>query len=240
MSGHEKIQRHYDSLGERYDYHYDRSRGRSYHNHLSEHLIKMLPDGGLILDIGCGTGLFVEKYKAVRGGAIGIDISRGMIQQARRRSNGTDFIVGKGESLPFASTSFDAIASLLAFSYIRDPEKMLNEAHRVLKPGGTIAVCTLGKNLLTRCIPAIYHLGEIMQVRHPVVRNFGEHYFNDEEMLELFYCAGFEDVKTNWYSFAHIDMIDPFFTLARHIEPFVERHVPQLAYNICVTGKKPA
>ncbi|OPY37690.1 MAG: hypothetical protein A4E35_01119 [Methanoregula sp. PtaU1.Bin051] len=239
-TGHEKIQRHYDSVADRYDHHYDHSRGRCYHTHLSRHLIEMLPDEGTLLDIGCGTGLFVEKYRSGGGGAIGIDISRGMIRQARRRCAGTDFVVGTGESLPFFSGSFDAVASLLAFSYMRDPQEMLNEAYRVLKPGGMIAICTLGKKLITRGIPAIYHIGELMQVKHPVVRSFGEHYFDEEEMKELFTGAGFVNVRTKWCSFAHIDLIDPLFTLARHIEPFVERRLPQLAYNICVNGKKPA
>ncbi len=236
----EKIQRHYDEVAERYDHHYDRSRGRCYHTHLSRHLIEMLPETGNLLDIGCGTGLFVERYRAEGGSAIGIDISRGMIRQARRRCTQTDFIVGTGEVLPFSDASFDAIASLLAFSYMKDPQGMLSEAYRVLKPGGTIAICTLGKKLLTRGIPAIYHIGEIMKVNHPVVRNFGERYFNDDEMAELFSGAGFKDVRTKWCSFAHIDLIDPLFSLARRVEPFVERRLPQLAYNICVYGKKPA
>jgi ubiquinone/menaquinone biosynthesis C-methylase UbiE len=236
----EKIQRHYDELADTYDHHYDHSRGRCYHTHVSRHLIEMLPDHGVLLDIGCGTGLFVEKYMAGGSGAIGIDISRGMIRQARRRCARTDFIVGSGENLPFADGSFDAIASLLAFSYMKDPQGMLNEAYRVLKPGGAIAICTLGKKLLTRGIPAIYHIGELMQVNHPVIRNFGEHYFNEAEMLDLFGSAGFVDVQTKWCSFAHIDLIDPLFSLAQRVEPFVERRLPQLAYNICVNGKKPA
>lgn len=236
----EKIQRHYDEVADRYDHHYDRSRGRCYHTHLSRHVIEMLPEEtGSLLDIGCGTGLFVEKYLAGGRCAVGIDISRGMIRQARRRCPGTDFIVGTGETLPFSDASFDAIASLLAFSYMKDPAAMLDEAFRVLRPGGTIAICTLGKNLLTRSIPAIYHIGEIMQVDHPVIRNFGEHYFNEEEMIALFTGSGFTDVQTKWCSFAHLDLIDPLFSLARRVEPFVERRLPQLAYNICVNGKKP-
>jgi ubiquinone/menaquinone biosynthesis C-methylase UbiE len=235
----EKIQRHYDDVADRYDHHYDHSRGRSYHTHLSRHLIEVLPKKGLLLDIGCGTGLFVEKYGVAQGTAIGLDISRGMILQARRRCKEREFVVGTGETIPFCEESFDAVASLLAFSYMKDPRAVLGEAFRVLKPGGTLAVCTLGKNLLTRGIPAIYFISERIQVNHVVMRDFGEHYYNAEEMVDMFTTAGFMDIQIKWCSFAHIDLIDPLFHLARKVEPFIERRLPQLAYNICVNGTKP-
>jgi len=116
---------------------------------------------------------------------------------------------------------------------------MMSEAYRVLKPGGSIALCTLGKKLLTRGIPAIYHIGEKINVKHVVMKDFGEHYYDEVEMNELFTKAGFSDIQVKWCSFAHIDMIDPLFLLAQKIEPFVEKRVPQLAYNIFVSGKKP-
>ena len=58
----DKIIEHYDTVADTYDHHYDHHRGRKYHTHLSNHLIKVLPEGANLLDIGCGTGLFVEKY----------------------------------------------------------------------------------------------------------------------------------------------------------------------------------
>jgi hypothetical protein len=58
-------------------------------------------------------------------------------------------------------------------------------------------------------------------------------------MDTLFTQAGFSNISVKWCSFAHIDMMDPLFLIARKIEPFVEKRVPQLAYNICVNGEKP-
>ena len=71
----DKIRRHYDTVADTYDHHYDHHRGKKYHTHLSNHLIKALPAGGNLLDIGCGTGLFVEKYIQKGGSGTGIDIS---------------------------------------------------------------------------------------------------------------------------------------------------------------------
>jgi ubiquinone/menaquinone biosynthesis C-methylase UbiE len=235
----EKIQRHYNDVADRYDHHYDRSRGRCYHTHLSQHIMEVLPKTGLLLDIGCGTGLFVEKYLVENGTAVGIDISRGMILQARRRCRESEFVIGTGETIPFGDDAFDAVASLLAFSYMREPQEMLDEAFRVLKPGGTIVICTLGKKLLTYGVPAIYQIGEKMRVNHLVVRDFGEHYYDEADMSRMFSSAGFVGIQAKWCSFAHIDLIDPLFNLARKVEPFIERRLPQLAYNICVHGTKP-
>jgi len=235
----EKIQEHYDTVAEVYDHHYDQPRGRCYHTHISTYIMSALPKGGKLLDIGCGTGLFVERYIEAGGTAIGLDISSKMIEKARRRCIACDYTLGTGEKIPFCDNSFDAVCSLLVFSYVKDPETMLNEAYRVLKPGGKIAICTLGKKLLTRGIPVIYLISEKMNVNHVVMKDFGEHYYDREEMDGLFTQAGFSDISVTWCSFAHIDMIDTLFLLAQKIEPFIEKRVPQLAYNICVSGKKP-
>jgi ubiquinone/menaquinone biosynthesis C-methylase UbiE len=234
----EKIREHYDTIADSYDHHYDHPRGRNYHSHISNYLIRALPPGGKLLDIGCGTGLFVEKYIRHGGSATGLDISTKMIGQARNRCTCCDFTVGTGEKIPFRDSSFDAVSSLLVFSYLRDPAAMLSETYRVLQPGGAVAICTLGKKLLTRGIPAIYQISEKMRVKHVVMKDFGEHYYNEEEMRDLFTRTGFEDIQVKWCSFAHIDMIDPLFQLAKKVEPFVERRVPQLAYNIFVSGRK--
>lgn len=235
---HDKIQHHYDSIADIYDHHYDHYRGRSYHTHISRQLMRPLPRGGRLLDIGCGTGLFVEKFVKNGGTAIGLDISGKMISRAYHRCPTSEFILGTGEKIPFRDNSFEAVASLLAFSYVKDPHAMLTESYRVLKPGGVISICTLGKKLLTRGIPALYQLGEMMKVKHLVMKDFGEHYYDKNEMISLFTEGGFSDINVSWCSFAHIDMIDPLFNFAQKVEPFVEKSVPQLAYNICVSGRK--
>ena len=72
-----KIQEHYDTIADVYDHHYDQRRGRSYHKHISTHIMNALPHGGKLLDIGCGTGLFVQRYIEAGGNAIGLDMQYG-------------------------------------------------------------------------------------------------------------------------------------------------------------------
>ncbi len=100
-------------------------RGRCYYTHLSTYILDALPQNGKLLDIGCGTGLFVERYVGDGRSAVGLDISRKMIERARRRCSAGDYTVGTGESIPFYDKTFDAVSSLLVFSYVRDPEAML-------------------------------------------------------------------------------------------------------------------
>jgi ubiquinone/menaquinone biosynthesis C-methylase UbiE len=234
----DKIRMHYDMVADTYDYHYDHRRGRKYHTHLSNHLMKALPEGGNLLDIGCGTGLFVEKYIQHGGRGTGLDLSEKMVAKARHRCPDCEFIVGTGEKLPFGDNSFNAVSSVLVFSYVRDPGAMLSEVYRVLEPGGSVALCTLGRKLITSGIPSLYKIGEKIRIKHVVMKDFGEHYYDEKEMNSLFDNAGFCNVDIKWCSFAHIDMIDPIFSLASKVEPFVEKSVPQLAYNIFVSAKK--
>nr|WP_282570282.1 methyltransferase domain-containing protein [Methanoculleus sp. 7T] len=234
-----KVQQHYDEVADIYDDRYDGHRGRCYHGHISDHVMNALPKGGLLLDIGCGTGLFVERYVEEGGRAVGLDISPGMVRHGRQRCPDSEFCVGTADILPFRDATFDALASLLAFSYVPDPEAMLRESYRVLKPGGRIAVCTLSRTVFTSVVPLIYRMGEKAGLKSVCVGDFDEHYYTNDEIASLFSEAGFEDVSVSRCTFAHLSLADPIFTLARKVEPFVEENLPYLAYNVCAAGKKP-
>jgi ubiquinone/menaquinone biosynthesis C-methylase UbiE len=181
----------------------------------------------------------MERWREYGSPVIGLDISRGMLVRARRRCKGSDVSLGTAEVLPFRENSFDCVSSLLAFSYLHRPGLMLEESFRVLKPGGRIAVCTLGHNAITAMVPIIYKIGERLNVHRIGMRDFNEHYYEDAEILELFEGCGFTDISVGRVSFAHVDLTERLFALSRKFEPFVEEKIPRLAYNICVSAKKP-
>jgi len=235
----EKVRQHYDDIADIYDNRYNRNRGRFYYAHIAGQVMDCIPMPGRILDLGCGTGLFLIACERRGGFGIGLDLSRGMVLRARSRCRESDVAWGNAEVLPFRDGCFDAVTSLLAFSYVRRPEQMLSEACRVLRPGGVIAICTLGRNLFTSGLPAIYSMAEAMKVRGIGMGSFGEHYYTDGEIRGLFEDAGFAAIQVRRCSFAHLNLADPFFDLARKIEPFVEEKVPRLAYNILARGVKP-
>ena len=222
-----------------YDKKYNERHGKEYYRHLSDAVIRRLPDEAFLLDVGCGTGLFLERYLSQGGRAVGLDISRGMLLRARDRCPGADVAHGTAEMLPFRDRTFDAIASLLTFSYLQHPERFLAESFRVLRPGGTIAVCTLGRNLFTSLVPLIYTVGERLGAGRPGMANFGEHYYSEDEVESLFAGAGFVDINVQRQSFAHIDAGKLLFRITKEVEPFIEERIPYLAYNICVNARKP-
>ncbi|HOI58510.1 MULTISPECIES: methyltransferase domain-containing protein [unclassified Methanoculleus] len=234
-----KVQQHYDEVADVYDDRYDGRRGKCYHKHICDHVMSVLPRDGFLLDLGCGTGLFVQRYVEEGGRAVGLDISPGMVRHGRHRCPESGFCVGTADVLPFKDETFNALASLLAFSYVPDPEGMLRECYRVLKPGGRIAICTLSRTVFTSIVPLFYQVGEKVGLKKVGVGDFDEHYYTNAEIAGLFRDAGFEDVSVGRCSFAHLNLADPVFNLARKVEPFVEEKLPYLAYNVCAAGKKP-
>lgn len=241
MNGtHEKVQQHYDDVAELYDSRYNERRGKAYYRHISRHVLARIPPGKRILDLGCGTGLFLRAYEERGGYGIGLDISRGMLEKARVRCTAGDVTLGNAEVLPFRNESFDAVTSLLAFSYVPRPEQLLSEAWRVLCPGGSLAICTLGKHFLTSGLPAVYTVAEVIKLRRIGMGAFGERYYDQSEMAGLLEDAGFSEISVSRCSFAHLNLVDPFFGIARKLEPIVEERIPHLAYNILASGKKPA
>lgn len=92
------------------------------------------PMGKVVLDVGCGQGRFCRLLEAAGALAIGIDPVYQMISEASRL--GGHFLVADGESLPFASQSFDICVSYLALIDIPNHLAAIGEMARVTRSGG--------------------------------------------------------------------------------------------------------
>lgn len=99
-------------------------------------------DGKTVLDIGCGNAALLQELSQYVKAGIGVDLSHGMIEQAKKRNQArTNLKFSKidGPSLPLEDNSVDTILSMLSFRYL-DWDPMIHEMLRVLKPGGEILI----------------------------------------------------------------------------------------------------
>jgi len=105
-----------------------------------------------ILEIGCGTGNLAILTKRLHPGAevIGIDPDPKALARAQRKARREAIFVqldrGFAEELPYPDASFDRVLSALMFHHLgpEEKEKTLDEARRVLKPGGSLHLLDFG------------------------------------------------------------------------------------------------
>jgi ubiquinone/menaquinone biosynthesis C-methylase UbiE len=98
----------------------------------------------VLLDVGCGGGVFLRRALETGCRAVGVDHSADMVRLARETTGGAATVVrGGADSLPFDDGEFTAISCIVAFFFFARPVKVLREFRRVLRPEvGRIAVYT--------------------------------------------------------------------------------------------------
>lgn len=103
--------------------------------------------GNKLLEIGCGTGLFLEQLYEMGLDVTGIDSSPPMIMAARKRfGKRADLHLGDGELMPYADNEFDYAFLWSVLEFTDDPKAMLAEAARVAEKG--LLIGFLNKNSL--------------------------------------------------------------------------------------------
>ena len=98
------------------------------------------------LDLGCGTGWFTRDIgeKARSAKTVGVDLAPGMLQFARSACpSDLIWVSGDAEALPLADNSVDLVFSNLMIQWTQNPDQVLAECRRVLRPGGQLMVSTL-------------------------------------------------------------------------------------------------
>lgn len=105
---------------------------------------------GMVLDIGCATGMFslLSRDNGVTG--VGVDISSGSLRQARKESPGFDFALASAEHLPWTDRAFDTILMLDVLEHVPCEHKALAEVERVLRPGGRLIISVPNKGEFNR------------------------------------------------------------------------------------------
>ena len=120
---------------------YERERGYGYHQLLDElemRVVTPLATGKRVLEVGCGTGLILDRLARHAREAHGIDLSAGMLLGARARR--LSVVQASATHLPFASNSFDFVCSFKVLAHVPDIRGAVAEIVRVTRPGGQMAL----------------------------------------------------------------------------------------------------
>ena len=129
----------------------------AYHQHrhemrydlVSAEVRRLLPAGGRVLDLGCGSALVADRIRDLDATYLGFDFGGPHIEFASKKYRDitdarlrTTFIRGDGQMLPFADASVDCVVFSEVIEHLLQPELAVWEISRVLKPGGTLIMTT--------------------------------------------------------------------------------------------------
>jgi ubiquinone/menaquinone biosynthesis C-methylase UbiE len=100
-----------------------------------------LSDGADVLDCGCGMGFYLLAMQQLRDLRLtGLDADRDRLRYAEEVGVRATLVEGDVEALPFADASFDRVLMSEVLEHVHDDAAALREVHRVLRPGGVLAI----------------------------------------------------------------------------------------------------
>jgi SAM-dependent methyltransferase len=173
-----------EHLDERYHaYHRQRERiGFVFGGDERATLVRRLVGGpGLrVLDLGCRDGAMTRAY-AEENEVVGVDVDRGALAEAATRGIGTVW-ADVEEPWPFPEASFDVVVAGELIEHLRDPERLVVRARRVLRPGGTFV----------GSVPNFFRL------RNRLAMLFGRPLDHDPTHLQIFAPRDVERLMAGW------------------------------------------
>lgn len=177
-----------------------------------EHAIGLmhLQPGQSALDVGCGSGTALARLAAVVGSSgrvAGVDTSRALIDEARRRLPPglvTHLQQGSAEALPFPDADFDAVRADRVLLFVPDAARAVQEMARVVRPGGRVVVTEtdFGAGVVDASDPATTHtvLAELSaQFPHPWI---------GRQLRALFQTAGLVEVEVGLQSVVGMNLAE--------------------------------
>ena len=144
--------------------------------------------GRSVLDVACGTGVWLHELAQRGANVSGIDISSRAVETCRKHLPWADIREGVAESLPFDSDSIDLVTCLGSLEHFLDQRKALEEMRRVARPNAKFLILVPNAGFLTRRL-GLYAGTAQVAVKETVRRL--------EEWEELFESARLQ-VTTRW------------------------------------------
>jgi len=139
-----KVIKRYDITAEMYDERYKEEQGRKYCKALQHINIEDL----VVLDVGCGSGLFFSEVAGKAKTVIGVDVSRKLLQKAKEKADtlgNVSVLQADADHLPFCDKFFDGNFAFTILQNMPRPNETLTELRRVVKTEGKMVVTGLKK-----------------------------------------------------------------------------------------------
>ena len=137
----------FDQWPEKYDRWFETPIGALVKKFENELLLELLQPGPqeMILDVGCGTGIFTLGILGFGPRITGLDISFPMLRRAELKTKGLPFraVAGDMTHLPFADECFDRVVSMTALEFVEDGRAAVEDLLRVTQKGGVVVATTL-------------------------------------------------------------------------------------------------
>ncbi|MGW1889721.1 class I SAM-dependent methyltransferase [Streptomyces sp. NPDC002004] len=190
----------FDAIGARYDEAFPHKEGQLA---AVEWLTGELPAGSRVLDVGCGTGVPTARQLVDAGHTVvGVDLSTGMLDLARKNVPEAEFVHRDLAALRVAGPDglgqFDGLTCFFTLLMLPRPEipYALRQFHRMLRPGGLLALSMVEADLDDAAIP---FLGQVIRVSG----------FLREELHEVVRDAGFEIAGEDSFAYAPVGTEPP-------------------------------
>jgi len=104
-----------------------------------------------ILDVGCGGGFLSNFLAAEDYHVFGVDLSEESLKVAQKydRTKTATYVKANAENLPYTDESFDVVTAMDFLEHVENPQQIIDEISRVLKPGGVFFFHTFNRNLIS-------------------------------------------------------------------------------------------
>jgi len=116
----------------------------------------------MLLDAGCGSGLFLSMASAAGAWITGIDAAPGLLEICRKRLPGTTLLMEDLEAMPFGDETFDVVTGFNSFHHAGSFESALAEATRVTKKHGKVVIGIWGKEELCEAGTVLHAVANLL------------------------------------------------------------------------------
>ncbi len=196
----QKIRRAFSNAAQQYDV------LASLHKEIGRELLEKIKDFKnplKILDVGMGTGYLTNKlvHYFPEAEVFGLDFAPGMVEQAKKNSEGFTVVEADASSLPFPGNTFDLIISNLMYQWISDLPQAFASAHSVLKPKGLFYLTMFGRDTFQELFESLKETSEIPRYARkgssPTFPLSIRRLAAQSEVQRAFSETGFKDIEFN-------------------------------------------